>query len=117
MSYIEKIDIIKAILKNQHESVRITRMSDKRKSSSGSKTVKKPRSKKYDSPAYIKKARAKHGNRYDYSEVKYCGAHSKVKIICRRHGRFLREASSHLQGHGCKKCTSVKKQEVLKKIL
>ena len=46
-----------------------------------------------------------HGDRYDYSEVKYIGTHMPVRIKCPQCGNvFLQEPSSHLAGHGCPKC-------------
>ena len=53
---------------------------------------------------FIKKARKVHGNKYDYSKVKFTRNRDKVEIICPIHGAFWREANSHLQGHGCPKC-------------
>lgn len=53
---------------------------------------------------WIKKARDVHGEKYDYSKVKYTKANKKVIIICPEHGEFTQEANSHLQGHGCKLC-------------
>lgn len=45
-----------------------------------------------------------HGKKYDYSNVKYDGAHKKVCIVCPVHGEFCQTPSSHLQGCGCPKC-------------
>lgn len=53
---------------------------------------------------FIKKAIAVHGNKYDYSKVKFTRNKDKVTIICPIHGPFQQEANSHLQGHGCPKC-------------
>lgn len=53
---------------------------------------------------FIKKARAVHGDKYDYSKVKFTRNKDKVTIICPIHGPFEQEANSHLQGHGCPKC-------------
>lgn len=47
----------------------------------------------------------RHGNRYDYSLVKYNGTHIKVDIICKKHGIFQQRPYQHyILGHGCKKC-------------
>lgn len=54
---------------------------------------------------FITKARAKHGNRYDYSKVIYVGAREKVIIICAEHGDFEQMANSHLNGSGCARCS------------
>ena len=45
------------------------------------------------------------GNRYDTSQVEYCGAHKKVKIICPEHGEFWISPHSVLsQKRACPKC-------------
>lgn len=46
-----------------------------------------------------------HGNKYDYSLVQYANAHSRIKIICPKHGVFEQEAQSHKQGIGCPSCS------------
>jgi G:T-mismatch repair DNA endonuclease (very short patch repair protein) len=43
--------------------------------------------------------------RYDYSKIEYCNLRGKIEIICSVHGSFWQKALSHLQGHGCQKCT------------
>ena len=53
---------------------------------------------------FIKRAREKHGNLYDYSLAQYTNSHSCVKIVCRVHGVFSQKAYTHLQGGGCSKC-------------
>jgi|SaaInlStandDraft_2_1057019.scaffolds.fasta_scaffold1126563_1 hypothetical protein len=37
---------------------------------------------------FIKQAKAKHGDKYDYSEIIYTGCLEEVKIICETHGEF-----------------------------
>lgn len=54
---------------------------------------------------FIKKARAKHGDRYDYGRVVYVRNGDKVTITCRSHGDYDQIASSHLRGKGCAKCS------------
>ena len=49
----------------------------------------------------IKKA---HGDTYDYSKVRFTGAHKPVRIICQEHGEFKQSPSTHSRGHGCPKC-------------
>jgi ssDNA-binding Zn-finger/Zn-ribbon topoisomerase 1 len=53
---------------------------------------------------FIEKARATHGDKYDYSKVVYVGMASKVNINCPDHGKFWQLPSSHLGGHGCQDC-------------
>ena len=46
-----------------------------------------------------------HGNRYDYSKVKYTDAKTKVEVLCKNHGVFLVTPSKHYgRGHGCPQC-------------
>ena len=45
-----------------------------------------------------------HGDRYDYSNVKYVTTSKKVKVICRKHGEFLVTPDDHKGGVGCRKC-------------
>lgn len=54
---------------------------------------------------FITKARTVHGDRYDYSKVEYLGRSKKVCIICREHGEFWQNASNHIQGSDCPKCS------------
>jgi len=53
---------------------------------------------------FIKKARSIHGDKYDYSNVKYINNHTKVVINCPAHGEFEQIPNSHLKGRGCKSC-------------
>lgn len=53
---------------------------------------------------WVARAKAVHGDRYDYSQVEYLNRRTKVKIICRIHGMFEQNPDSHLRGCGCKKC-------------
>ena len=45
-----------------------------------------------------------HDNTYNYSLVEYINSHTKVKIICKKHGIFEQTPSNHLKGKGCPKC-------------
>jgi len=48
-----------------------------------------------------------HNNKYDYSEVEYINAKTKVKIICPIHGKFIQTPSRHLNSYGCHKCATI----------
>lgn len=54
---------------------------------------------------FIKKARAIHGDKYDYSKVTNPRSGSKVCIICPIHGEFWQFTNNHLQDCGCPKCS------------
>lgn len=53
---------------------------------------------------FIAEARAIHGEKYDYSKVKYVGNKGKVIITCPIHGEFQQRAIEHLRSCGCTKC-------------
>lgn len=53
---------------------------------------------------FIEKAKAVHGDKYDYSQTVYTNAQNKVTIICPTHGPFQQTANSHLRGCGCPAC-------------
>jgi hypothetical protein len=57
---------------------------------------------------FIKKAKAKHGNKYDYSKTEYANHRTKVTITCPIHGDFTQRAGHHLDGRGCKLCANAK---------
>lgn len=59
-----------------------------------------------DTSTFIDQAISKHGERYDYSQVKYKNTRTKVKIICRTHGVFLQIPKMHLKGQGCRACAN-----------
>ena len=58
---------------------------------------------------FIKKARAVHGDKYDYSKVEYVNNRTKVCIICPIHGEFWQTPICHLKGNICPKCSKNKK--------
>jgi hypothetical protein len=57
---------------------------------------------------FEKKAKKVHGDKYDYSKVKYTHNQNEVCIICPEHGEFWQKPSMHLFGHGCPICNSSK---------
>ena len=58
---------------------------------------------------FIGKALKKHGDKYDYSKVKYIDSLTKVCIICPIHGEFLQTPQAHVRGNGCPKCANIKR--------
>lgn len=64
---------------------------------------------------FVEKARAIHGNKYDYSLVEYAGSDKKVKIICPNHGMFLQTPHQHIRGQECPVCGRKKSDENRKK--
>lgn len=53
---------------------------------------------------FILKAKEKHGEKYDYSEVSYDGMQKHVSIMCKQHGLFKQIPYVHLRGSGCGSC-------------
>lgn len=52
--------------------------------------------------AFIERARAVHGDAYDYSHVEYRNTKVKVEIVCRACGTaFLQTPEKHMRGNGC----------------
>ena len=65
---------------------------------------------------FIERARALHGNKYDYSKVNYVDRYTEVCVICPIHGEFWQKPVYHFKnargGCGCPKCAnSVSKLE------
>jgi hypothetical protein len=58
---------------------------------------------------FIKEAKKIHGNKYDYSKVKYDGTDVKVCIVCSEHGEFWQTPYSHLKGCQCPVCSKVQR--------
>lgn len=53
---------------------------------------------------FINDAIKVHDKTYDYSKVKYVDTHTKVCIICPKHGEFWQAPAHHLSGQGCPIC-------------
>lgn len=45
-----------------------------------------------------------HGNKYNYSKVKFSRVNDKVDITCEEHGIFSQTVSKHISGQGCMHC-------------
>lgn len=57
-----------------------------------------------NSKKFIEKSIEVHGDKYDYSKVKYTNAKVPVIIICKKHGEFEQKPYHHTQGSGCQEC-------------
>ncbi|MDC3320777.1 endonuclease domain-containing protein [Hyphomicrobiales bacterium] len=75
------------------------------------------KSKTFTRERFIEKSIRVHGEKYDYSKVKYTGNHNFVILGCKDHGLFKIEAASHLSGAGCQKCSFDKRGKKSRKIL
>lgn len=58
---------------------------------------------------FVEQARIIHGNKYDYSKVRYVDGRTKACIICPEHGEFWQSPYSHLKGHQCPACSKVQR--------
>lgn len=61
---------------------------------------------------FLDKANKIHNYKYDYSQINYINAKTKIKIICLKHNDknnyFYQIPNSHLSGVGCPRCSSSK---------
>lgn len=64
---------------------------------------------------FITKARAIHGDKYDYSKVEYVNNKTKVCIICPEHGEFWQTPNGHLGNKGCRKCGTLQATKKMQK--
>lgn len=58
----------------------------------------------YSTDKFVEKAKAVHGDRYDYSSTVYVRNKEEVIIICPEHGKFMQVPNTHLKGSGCQRC-------------
>ncbi len=68
---------------------------------------------KLNTEEFIDKSKAVHGDKYDYSKVDYKNMHTKVKIICKKHGLFTQVPHNHLRFAGCPKCNKSKGEKII----
>jgi hypothetical protein len=69
---------------------------------------------------FIRRAKAVHGDKYDYSKVDYISDRIEVTITCPKHGDFQQKPLKHMRGQGCSRCNEshleTEISEVLKKL-
>ena len=71
--------------------------------------------KKKTTEQFIEDAKKIHGDKYDYSKVEYINNHTKVLIICPKHGEFPQTPNDHLDGCGCKDCWEERRGDAVRK--
>jgi hypothetical protein len=60
-----------------------------------------------DTHTFINKAKATHGDRYDYCKSDYKGGQTNIEIVCREHGSFWQTPENHYRTIAkCPKCPS-----------
>jgi hypothetical protein len=57
---------------------------------------------------FITTATSIHGNKFNYSNVKYVDNRTPVCIVCETHGKFMQIPAAHLSGSGCFECGRLK---------
>jgi len=79
--------------------------------------ISKNQKNKLSSEKFIEKSNKKHNNKYDYSLTNYIDTHTKIKIICKKHGIFEQRPHDHLKGIGCPICKESKSEIIISNIL
>lgn len=70
---------------------------------------------KFTTEFIIDRAKQIHGDKYDYSKVKYYGIDKPITIICNKHGEFEQKAYQHInKKQGCPKC-GIDRNKVMQK--
>ena len=64
--------------------------------------------KRINTDSFITKANIAHNFKYDYSKTNYVNSHSKICIVCSKHGEFWQSPNNHLSGKGCPECKKEK---------
>jgi hypothetical protein len=71
--------------------------------------------KKLTTEDFIKRSKAKFGDRYSYADTVYDGSLVNVTISCREHGPISVRPSDHLRGDGgCRACGTMKRVSILR---
>ena len=58
---------------------------------------------------FVERAKAKHGDRFNYSGIQYLGFDKPIQIVCSRHGAFWTTPKSHVYAAsgGCPECRGI----------
>ena len=72
---------------------------------------------KSNNEKFIENAKLIHGDKYDYSRVKYVNSETKVCILCSDHGEFWQTPHNHLNGQGCPYCKTSKLENEINEFL
>lgn len=71
------------------------------------------RNKRFKRDEFIDVANSVHNKNYIYDFVEYDNMHTKVKIVCPKHGEFTQMAQAHVKGAGCPKCNQSKGERMI----
>ena len=59
---------------------------------------------------FLRRSKETHGDKYDYSKVRYTTTEARVIIVCREHGEFdLRPRAHYAENRGCPQCDNSQK--------
>lgn len=81
----------------------------------GFKKTSMSKTKSYDE--FLNEAIKKHNNKYSYDINTYTNRHTKMRIICPKHGEFWQKPGNHLQGQGCPFCNESNLEKEVEGIL
>lgn len=62
----------------------------------------------YSTKEWVEAATKAHNGKYNYDLVEYVNSHTKINIICSKHGIFSQIPTEHLNGKGCPYCAHQK---------
>lgn len=65
----------------------------------------------------IRRFKLVHGDKFDYSLIKYKNINIKVKIICPIHGEFEQTPKNHLKGNDCFECSKIRRSKSNEKFI
>lgn len=68
-------------------------------------------------PIFIDRGNKKHNSKFSYEKCVYVDMHTKVLIVCPKHGDFKQEPSAHLNGQGCPTCRESKGERSIRREL
>jgi len=54
---------------------------------------------------FVAEAKKIHEDKYRYNKVYYKNAHTKIEILCKKHGSFFQTPNAHLRGQNCPLCS------------
>lgn len=77
------------------------------------------RTRAYSFETVVAKAKAVHGDKYEYLELLETEGRKSIKVRCPEHGEFVKSTNKLLIGQGCPKCASIeqgRKLSALRKV-
>lgn len=67
--------------------------------------------KNFTTDTFVERAILVHGDAYDYSKVVYINCHTKVEIVCPKHGSFFQSRNKHISSRT--KCPACAKRPII----